>query len=82
MISFLDLPRLGGRVYIPDIEVERVAASLIAEYGEKAAHETSARVAESKARNFDYSAIAWQRVLECVERLQNVGHDKASREAR
>ncbi len=58
---------------IPEGEFENAAVSMIDEYGEKAADETSTRIAESKARGFDFSARAWERVLGCIQRLQDEG---------
>ena len=63
---------------ISEAELERAAATMIAEFGEGAAQETSARIAESEARGFSYSAQAWQCVLEWIKRLRNEGHDEAS----
>ncbi len=67
-----------GGVVIPEGEFENAAVNMIDEYGEKAAHETSTRIAESKARGFDFSARAWERVLGCIQRLQDERHDGAT----
>ena len=58
---------------IPEGEFENAAVNMIDEYGEKAADETSTRIAESRVRGFDFSARAWERVLECIQRLQYEG---------
>ena len=58
-------------MYIPNTEVERVAASLIAEYGVSATDETRVRVAWANARGLGPTALAWAHVLECIEHRLN-----------
>ena len=58
-------------MYIPDTEVERVATSLIDEFGESATAETRVRVAWASTRGLRFTALAWAHVLECIEQRLN-----------
>ncbi len=67
-------------MYLPDHEVERVATSLITEFGESAVQETRARAALARASGLYPTALVWERILERIVQLQN-DSDEDFREA-
>ncbi len=54
-----------------DIEIKRVAAEMIGEFGENAEQELKARGADAKDRGLTLTASIWEQVLQRVEQMRN-----------
>ncbi len=54
-----------------DSEIKRVAAEVVAEFGENAEQELKARSADAKDRGLTLTASIWEQVLQRVEQMRN-----------
>jgi hypothetical protein len=58
-------------VYFDDSVIERVAAEVVAEFGENAEHELRARHARAEALGLVATASIWEQILQRVEQMRN-----------
>ncbi len=57
-------------MYLPDIEIERVAVSVITEFGADAERVANDYAMSAKDRGFDATAHIWGQVRECIAGMQ------------
>ena len=53
-----------------DSEIERVAAEIVAEFGENAEQEVKTRIAAAKDRGLTLTASIWEQILQYVEKMR------------
>jgi hypothetical protein len=56
-------------MYLPDYEIERVAVSMIADFGEDAEHQVSGYVKSARVRRLGPTVFIWERVRQRVVEL-------------
>ena len=57
-------------MFFSDDDIDRIAKSLIAEFGDRAEEEARARSARARAQRLEVIAANWRRVLQAVAMLR------------